>query len=59
MSMHQLSKCSAEVKMQLYANLQAVIGAVDEHDPLIVVGDLSIRIGSSDRNRKKYIDGGW
>ena len=44
-------KSSVEVKEQFYANLQAVIGAVGEHDALMVVGDFNARVGSSDRGR--------
>ena len=37
--MHSLSSLQLKIKEQFYAALQAVIGAVDEHDVLIVVGD--------------------
>ena len=44
-------KSSVEVKEQIYVDLQAVIDVVDEHDALMVVGDLNARVGSSDRGR--------
>ena len=45
-------KSAVEVKEQFYADLQAVIDAVDEHDALMVVGDFNARVGSSDVGRR-------